>query len=218
MCKTKWIDYREEWGISNASRFHCPYECSVLILINWLSFKQETTIIINTIYQLHHCAVLRVPHTHSHIHFHQHSFDPKWTKSPRIPAFTPFAHWILLLVSYHQAPFSKSVSTPFDHEQLSRKLLAWRGDRGHEQLLDCVEFGCERKEENGDIFLSVMTRSFPSTPYHGLCWVCGINSGLCVGCGSTEILTQNEVVFGNESARLSQGNISWNPQETAWNP
>ena len=120
----------------------------------------------------------------------------------------------LLIPSGTQILLSYYSSNSFDNEWSCWMLLSGRCDRGLQLLLDHTESGCKRTEEDRKLIIFAFIRSCRSTPSHGWSSVIPFSFLWCIESNTKEMITHNEVVFGNETDRLSGGNISWNFTES----
>lgn len=116
---------------------------------------------------------------------------------------------IQILLSYYS-------SNSFDNEWSCWMLLSGRCDRGLQLLLDHTESGCKRTEEDRKLIVFAFIRSCRSTPSRGWSSVIPFSFLWCLESNTKEMITHNEVVFGNETDRLSGGNISCYFTESMW--
>ena len=122
----------------------------------------------------------------------------------------------LLIPSGIQILLSYYSSNSFDNEWSCWMLLSGRCDRGFQLLLDHTESGCKRTEEDRMLIIFAFIRSCRSTPSRGWSSVIPFSFLWCLESNTKEMITHNEVVFGNEIDRLSGGNISCYFTESMW--
>lgn len=128
----------------------------------------------------------------------------------------------VLIKSTSLLPSSKQIRLPYNsfnpsnHEWSYWVLLSWRCNRRLQLLLDHTKFGFEWTEEDRMSFVFFFIRSCHSTPFRGWSSVIPSSSFSCVGSNTMEMISHNEVVFGNETGRLANGNISSFLMESTW--